>query len=42
MGRERQKRKNRSGLSKVRHKQPTKSGKKKINFLGNALLAANW
>ncbi|KAL9108503.1 MAG: hypothetical protein Q9227_006718 [Pyrenula ochraceoflavens] len=44
MGRERQKRKNRSSISKVKPKTPgrTKSGKKKVNILGNAIIAENW
>ncbi|KAJ9499162.1 Nucleolar protein 16 [Exophiala xenobiotica] len=43
MGRERQKKKNRSSLSKVKPKSNrTKAGKKKVNFLGNATIAKNW
>ncbi|KAJ9631224.1 Nucleolar protein 16 [Knufia peltigerae] len=43
MGRERQKKKNRSSISKVKpHSNRTKTGKKKVNFLGNATIAQNW
>ncbi|KIV98188.1 hypothetical protein PV10_01866 [Exophiala mesophila] len=43
MGRERQKKKNRSSVSKAKLKtNRTKAGKKKVNFLGNAIIAANW
>jgi len=43
MGRERQKKKNRSSLSKAKPKSNrTKAGKKKVNFLGNATIAKNW
>ncbi|KIV81084.1 hypothetical protein PV11_08534 [Exophiala sideris] len=43
MGRERQKKKNRSSLSKARpHSNRTKAGKKKVNFLGNETIAKNW
>ncbi|OCT53418.1 Nucleolar protein 16 [Cladophialophora carrionii] len=43
MGRERQKKKNRSSISKARPKDNrTKAGKKKINFLGNETIAKNW
>lgn len=43
MGRERQKKKNRSSISKVRpNSNRTKAGKKKVNFLGNATIAQNW
>lgn len=38
MGRELQKKKNRSSLPRVRHRRPSK----KINPLGNAIIAANW
>ncbi|KAJ5634661.1 Ribosome biogenesis protein Nop16 [Penicillium herquei] len=43
MGKILQKRKNRSGLSKARAKNNRlKSGNKKINVLGNAIIAENW
>jgi len=44
MGRERQKKKNRSSLQKVKPKLQgrTKAGKKKVNFLGNKIIATNW
>ncbi|KIX05718.1 uncharacterized protein Z518_03690 [Rhinocladiella mackenziei CBS 650.93] len=43
MGRERQKKKNRSSISKARPKSNrTKAGKKKVNFLGNTTIAENW
>lgn len=44
MGRELQKRKNRSSRSKARPKilGRTKAGKKKVNFLGNETIAENW
>ena len=44
MGRERQKKKNRSSVPKVKASAGgrTKAGKKKINFLGNAIIAENW
>jgi nucleolar protein 16 len=43
MGRERQKFKNRSSVTKSRPKDNrTKAGKKKINFLGNETIAKNW
>lgn len=44
MGRERQKRKNRSSRPTVRPKVlgRTKAGKKKVNFLGNETIAQNW
>ncbi|KAJ4512911.1 Nucleolar protein 16 [Exophiala dermatitidis] len=43
MGRERQKKKNRSSKPKVRpHTHRTKAGKKKVNFLGNETIAQNW
>ena len=44
MGRERQKKKNRSSVHKVKHisKAHTKTGKKKVDFLGNAIVAGNW
>ena len=38
MGRELQKKKNRSSISKVKHK----SKSKRLNVLGNAIVAANW
>lgn len=43
MGRERQKKKNRSSIPKARLKSNrTKAGKKKVNFLGNETIAKNW
>lgn len=44
MGKIRQKKKNRSGLPKARPKNSgvIKSGRKKINVLGNAIIADNW
>ncbi|KIW96122.1 uncharacterized protein Z519_03189 [Cladophialophora bantiana CBS 173.52] len=43
MGRERQKKKNRSSIPKARPKDNrTKAGKKRINFLGNETIAKNW
>lgn len=44
MGRERQKKKNRSSVSKVKPtlRGRTKYGRKKVNFLGNAVVAENW
>lgn len=43
MGRERQKKKNRSSIPKVKHnRKQLSSGKKKINVLGNPVVAANW
>ena len=44
MGRERQKKKNRSSIPKMRGslRGRTKHGKKKVNFLGNAVVAENW
>ncbi|KAK5087123.1 Nucleolar protein 16 [Lithohypha guttulata] len=44
MGRELQKRKNRSSRPKVRPRTigRTKAGKKKVNFLGNETIAKNW
>jgi Ribosome biogenesis protein Nop16 len=44
MGRERQKKKNRSSVPKTRPtlRGRTKHGKKKVNFLGNAVIAENW
>ncbi|EXJ94931.1 hypothetical protein A1O1_00049 [Capronia coronata CBS 617.96] len=43
MGRERQKKKNRSSKPTVRPKSNrTKAGKKKVNFLGNETIAKNW
>ncbi|KAK2753494.1 Nucleolar protein 16 [Arachnomyces sp. PD_36] len=43
MGRELQKRKNRSSVSRVKHKSKlAKNGHKKINVLGNAIIADNW
>lgn len=44
MGRERQKKKNRSSIPKVKSKLRgrTKAGKKKVNFLGNELIAQKW
>ncbi|KIW24653.1 uncharacterized protein PV07_10357 [Cladophialophora immunda] len=43
MGRERQKKKNRSSISKARPKDNrTKAGKKRVNFLGNETIAKNW
>ncbi|KAI5288000.1 Nucleolar protein 16 [Ascosphaera aggregata] len=43
MGREIQKKKNRSGITRVKQKtKRTKAGKKKIDVLGNAIIAANW
>lgn len=44
MGRERQKKKNRSSLQKVKAKPNgrTKAGKKKVNFMGNAIISENW
>ncbi|KIY00518.1 uncharacterized protein Z520_04203 [Fonsecaea multimorphosa CBS 102226] len=43
MGRERQKKKNRSSIPKARPKDGrTKAGKKRINFLGNETIAKNW
>ncbi|KEF57814.1 uncharacterized protein A1O9_05734 [Exophiala aquamarina CBS 119918] len=43
MGRERQKKKNRSSISKAKPKSNrTKAGKKKVNFLGNEIIKQNW
>lgn len=43
MGKILQKKKNRSGLSKARPKDNRrKSGNRKINMLGNAIIAENW
>ena len=44
MGRERQKKKNRSSLQKVKSKHTgrTKAGRKKVDFLGNAIIAERW
>lgn len=43
MGKILQKKKNRSGLSKARPKSNRlKNGHKKINVLGNAIIADNW
>jgi nucleolar protein 16 len=44
MGRERQKKKNRSSIPKIKPslRGRTKQGKKKVNFLGNAVIAENW
>ncbi|OAP58351.1 hypothetical protein AYL99_07441 [Fonsecaea erecta] len=43
MGRERQKKKNRSSIPKARPKDNrTKAGKKRVNFLGNETIAKNW
>ncbi|KAI1611387.1 ribosome biogenesis protein Nop16 [Exophiala viscosa] len=43
MGRERQKKKNRSSKPKVRpNSNRTKAGKTKVNFLGNETIAKNW
>lgn len=44
MGRERQKRKNRSSRSLARPKVlgRTKAGKKKVSFLNNETIAKNW
>lgn len=43
MGKILQKKKNRSGLSKARAKNNRlKSGHKKVNVLGNAIIAENW
>ena len=44
MGTIRQKKKNRSGLPKARPKNSgvIKSGRKKINVLGNSIIAENW
>lgn len=43
MGKLLQKKKSRSGLSKARPKDNRlKSGNKKINVLGNAIIAENW
>lgn len=44
MGKILQKKKNRSGLSKAKSKtgNRVKSGNKKINVLGNAIIAENW
>jgi len=44
MGRERQKKKNRSSVRKATLKRNgrTKSGRKKVNFLGNPIIAENW
>jgi nucleolar protein 16 len=43
MGRERQKKKNRSSIAKARPKSNrTKAGKKKVNFLGNEIIKQNW
>lgn len=44
MGKILQKKKSRSGLSKARSKTGNrlKSGNKKINVLGNAIIAENW
>lgn len=42
MGRELQKKKNRSSIPKIKIKQKSKSAKKRINPLGNAIIAANW
>lgn len=42
MGRELQKKKNRSSINKIKNKVKTKSAKKRVNPLGNAIIAANW
>lgn len=44
MARERQKKKNRSSIPKVKAGRGgrTKAGKKKVNFLGNDIIAKNW
>jgi hypothetical protein len=44
MGRERQKKKNRSSVRKATLKPNgrTKTGKRKVNFLGNPIIAENW
>ncbi|KAH0843658.1 hypothetical protein AYO21_05444 [Fonsecaea monophora] len=43
MGRERQKKKNRSSIPKARPKDGrTKAGKKRVNFLGNETIAKSW
>ena len=44
MGRERQKKKNRSSTSKVKAARGgrTKTGRKKVNFLGSEIIAKNW
>lgn len=44
MGTIRQKKKNRSGLPKARPKNSgvIKNGRKKINVLGNSIIAENW
>ncbi|KAJ9608281.1 Nucleolar protein 16 [Cladophialophora chaetospira] len=43
MGRERQKKKNRSSISKAKPRDNrTKAGKRKVNFLGNETIAKNW
>lgn len=41
MGRELQKKKNRSSIPKVKHKRKNQNGKK-LQVKGNALVAANW
>ena len=44
MGRERQKKKNKSSVNKAKLKSNgrTKTGKRKVNFLGSAIIADNW
>jgi hypothetical protein len=44
MGRERQKKKNRSSVRKATLKPNgrTKTGKRKVNFGGNPIIAENW
>jgi hypothetical protein len=44
MGRERQKKKNRSSVRKATLKPNgrTKTGKRKVNFWGNPIIAENW
>jgi hypothetical protein len=44
MGRERQKKKNRSSVHKATLKPHgrTKTGKRKVNFLGDPIIAKNW
>lgn len=43
MGRERQKKKNRSSIPKSKPKSNrTKAGKKRVNFLGNEIIKQNW
>lgn len=42
MGRELQKKKNRSSIPKIKIKNKSKSVKKRVNPLGNAIIAANW